>query len=196
MRLNVAPLVLALASAAYAVPITNDNSAVTPPEATVVPRGTAMSQIGEIVYNNLRVASDPGLESFIQNVRAIQRVPTSSQANTDGPVRYQFFVHPPSSESHDPSVMHIARAAVHPILKQWAGTRGIIEEEGHLMSSLEMFGLQVNSAVSIGDPARGVTCPCDVWVRVKQVEGRRPITSIFTSHATKKQAAYMVDFEH
>ncbi|KAJ3848836.1 hypothetical protein EV368DRAFT_86168 [Lentinula lateritia] len=211
MRLNVAPLVLALAAAVYAVPITNENSAVAPPEATVVPRGASLSQlspahmavgamIGNLFYLGLKIIADsqrnPDLVSFIREVRAIHRVPTTSQApaNPDGPIHYQFFVHPPSSETHDPSVKRKAQNAVHSILTPFGGTREIMEEEGHLMTSLEMFGFQVNSPVVIGDPAKGVTCPCDVWVRVREVEGQRPITALLTSHATKKQAAYLTVF--
>ncbi|KAJ3926628.1 MAG: hypothetical protein NXY57DRAFT_1111836 [Lentinula lateritia] len=200
MRLNVAPLVLALAAAVYAVPITNENPAVAPPDATVVPRGASLSQIPP-VHMALETIADsrrnPDLVSFIHEVRAIHRVPTTSEApaNPDGPIHYQFFVHPPSSETHDPSVKRKAQDAVHSILTPFGGTREIMEEEGHLMTSLEMFGFQVNSPVVIGDPAEGVTCPCDVWVRVKEVEGQRPITALITSYATKKEAAYLTVFK-
>ncbi|KAJ4491596.1 hypothetical protein C8J55DRAFT_557161 [Lentinula edodes] len=212
MRLNVAPLVLALAAAVYAVPITNENPVVAPPEATVVPRGASLSQmspvhmavgamIGNLFYLSLKTIADsrrnPDLVSFIREVRAIHRVPTESQApaNPDGPIHYQFFVHPPSAETHDHSVKLKAQNAVHSILRPFGGTREIVEEEGHLMSSLEMFGFQVNSPVVIGDPAERVICPCDVWVRVKEVEGQRPITALLTSHATKKEAVYLTVFE-
>ncbi|KAJ4491586.1 hypothetical protein C8J55DRAFT_486515 [Lentinula edodes] len=211
MRLNVAPLVLALAAAVYAVPITNENPAVAPPEATVVPRGASLSQmspvhmavgamIGDLFYLSLKTMAesqrDRDLASFVRDVRAIHRDPTTSQApaNPDGPIRYQFFVHPPSAETHDPSVKLKAQNAAHSILTPFGGTREIVEEEGHLMSSLEMFGFQVNSHVDIGDPAERVTCPCDVWVRVKE-ERRRAITALITSHATKEEALAVFDHQ-